>query len=182
MSDHSVKEVRNRGQPSVPNLWHPSGGRDQGWLECRPEPTTNGGHERVRIRRGELRDLRISRGWTQDELASLVGCSRSSVATWETTGRPPRPNRLNLLAGVLGVPVSRLIEPGRSSILRRLRTSAGLLQKDVAFLLNVGAPTYCDVETGRQEIPERWIPILSKRYGVTPNTIRDLPKKDATSS
>ncbi|MFI1568892.1 helix-turn-helix domain-containing protein [Streptomyces sp. NPDC020490] len=154
-------------------------GDDQGPLECRPEPTTNGGRKGVRIHRVRVRKLRLSHGWTQDELAVRVGCSRSTVSTWETTGRPPRPNRLQHLAHVFGVPVGYLIIPGHSSILHCLRTSAGLLQKDVARLLKVCASTYCDVETGRQEVPERWVPILSKQYDVTPEVIRGSPTRDA---
>ncbi|MBK6015800.1 helix-turn-helix transcriptional regulator [Streptomyces sp. MBT53] len=136
----------------------------------------------MRIRRGRLRKLRLSRGWTQGELAVQVGCSRSAVSTWETTGRPPRPNRLQRLARVFGVPVGYLIESGHSSILRRLRTSAGLLQRDVARLLKVCASTYCDVETGRQEVPERWVPILSERYDVAPDIIRGLPVRDESNN
>ncbi|MEU9279510.1 helix-turn-helix transcriptional regulator [Streptomyces sp. NPDC048341] len=157
-------------------------GDDQGPLECRPEPTTNGGHGRVRIRRVHLRKLRLSRGWTQDELAVRVGCSRSAVSTWETTGRPPTPNRLQRLASVFGVPVGHLIESGHSSILRCLRTSAGLLQRDVASLLKVCASTYCDVETGRQDVPPRWVPILSERYDVAPEVIRGLTARDACNN
>ncbi|WP_405889496.1 helix-turn-helix domain-containing protein [Streptomyces sp. NBC_01136] len=140
-----------------------------------PRADTERGHGRVRIRRGRLRKLRLSRGWTQDELAALAGCSRGAVSTWETTGRPPRPDRLQRLARVFDVPVSYLIEAGFSSPLHCLRTSAGLLQKDVARLLKVCTSTYCDVENGRQDVPERWVPILSNTYGVAPSAIRGLP-------
>ncbi|TLQ38866.1 helix-turn-helix transcriptional regulator [Streptomyces marianii] len=103
---------------------------------------------------------------TQSQLATALGCSRGAVSTWETTGRLPRPNRLQLLANVLGVPVSELIEEGESLSLHSLRLAAGMLQKDVARILKVTKSTYCKVERGRQNVPSRWFPILARTFGV----------------
>ncbi|MFD6280696.1 helix-turn-helix domain-containing protein [Streptomyces sp. NPDC060209] len=120
----------------------------------------------MRIRRERLRHLRRKRGMTQSQLAAALDCSRAAVSTWETTGRLPRPDRLQLLANVLGVPVTELIEDGESLSLVSLRLTAGLLAKDVARTLKVSSSTYCHVERGRQRVPPRWFPILSRTFGV----------------
>ncbi|MEU4932035.1 helix-turn-helix transcriptional regulator [Streptomyces yokosukanensis] len=130
----------------------------------------------MRIRRDRLRELRESRGMTQKGLAATLGCSRAAVSTWETTGRLPHPKRLQPLADALGVSVFELLDDWSSSTLRYLRAAAGMLQRDVAGLLNVAPSTYCDVETGRQSVPDRWVPILATTYGVSPEIVRGNPR------
>ncbi|MFD0270874.1 helix-turn-helix transcriptional regulator [Streptomyces sp. NPDC127106] len=131
----------------------------------------------MRIRRKRLRELRRLRGLTQAAVAEAVGCSRAAVSMWETRGTTPLLNRLYALAEVLKAPVSEFVDGAQDATLRGLRKSAGMLQRDIARMLHVGTPTYCDVETHRQEIPDRWIPILSKAYGVSAEEIRGLGKQ-----
>ncbi|MFI9005521.1 helix-turn-helix domain-containing protein [Streptomyces sp. NPDC053541] len=128
----------------------------------------------MRIRGDRLRSLRESRGWTQAYVASQVGCSRTAVISWETQGITPSPVRLQILANLFEVDSVFLISGDCGSPLRFLRRSAGLLQRDVAKSLNVGVSTYSDVETGRQGIPDRWVPILSFVFRVPPSVIRSL--------
>lgn len=45
---------------------------------------------------------------TQDELAKLVGVSKSAIAKWETNGGLPDRDNLRALAGAIGVSVSDL--------------------------------------------------------------------------
>ncbi|WP_337192477.1 helix-turn-helix transcriptional regulator [Streptomyces sp. YIM 132580] len=128
----------------------------------------------MRIRRERLRCLRRERGMTQSQLADDLGCSRAAVSTWETTGRLPRPDRLQLLANILGVPLPDLVEDGESFSLVSLRLTAGMLAKDVARILKVSKSTYCHVERGRQKVPPRWFPILAKTFGVPSELFRSL--------
>ncbi|MFK0296632.1 helix-turn-helix transcriptional regulator [Streptomyces sp. NPDC090442] len=128
----------------------------------------------MRIRRERLRHLRRKRGLTQGQLAVALGCSRAAVSTWETTGRLPRPHRLQLLANVLGVPVVQLIEGSEAPSLLSLRLSAGMLAKDVARKLRVTNSTYSHVERGRQKVPARWLPVLSKTFGVPVELFKPL--------
>ncbi|MCY0962962.1 helix-turn-helix domain-containing protein [Streptomyces sp. H27-H5] len=130
----------------------------------------------MRIRRERLRELRRMHGWTQGQVAAALECSRATVSTWETTGGMPRPARLQRLADLFNVPICEIIDEEDTPPLRRLRTAAGLRQKDVAKLLGVGTPTYCDVETARQGVPERWIPILSEAFNVTTDAIINLAR------
>ncbi|MGA4980014.1 helix-turn-helix transcriptional regulator [Streptomyces cinereoruber] len=128
----------------------------------------------MRIRGDRLRSLRESRGWTQSYVALRIGCSRTTVTSWETRGITPSAARLQILANLFEVDSFYLISGDCGSPLRFLRHSAGLLQRDVAKSLNVGVPTYSDVESGRQGIPDRWVPILSSEFQVPPFVIRSL--------
>ncbi|MFH9355154.1 helix-turn-helix transcriptional regulator [Kitasatospora sp. NPDC017646] len=158
-------------------------------LECGHCCPTTKGPARMRIRRGRLRELRTQRGMTQAQVARLIGCSRSTVSTWETTGNSPRPSRLRRLADVLGVPVQEIADFGLLPSLREMRVSAGLRQADIARRLRVQKSTYCDVETGRQRVPLRWFPVLSAELRVPaadlallrdlPTSTRDRPRSGA---
>ncbi|WP_443080719.1 helix-turn-helix domain-containing protein [Streptomyces sp. PTD5-9] len=134
----------------------------------------------MRIRRDLLRKLRKERGMTQCQLADALGCSRAAVSTWETTGRLPRPKRLQLLADFFDIPVCELIEDGESLSLVSLRLAAGLLAKDVARALRVTKSTYCHVERGRQKVPTRWFPILSRTLGVPADLFKSLHQKSSS--
>ncbi|MFE0654370.1 helix-turn-helix domain-containing protein [Streptomyces sp. NPDC059534] len=119
-----------------------------------------------------LRALRKGRGWTQSRVAIEIGCSRSTVSMWETRGHSPAPSHLHALSRLFEVPIAELIqEIHDESPLRRMRRSAGLRQKDVAKSLHVGVPTYSDVETGRQSVPARWVPILAAAFRVPVSAI-----------
>lgn len=119
---------------------------------------------------------------TQSQLAAALDCSRAAVSTWETTGRLPRPDRLQLLASFLGVPVSELIEDGESLSLVSLRLTAGMLAKDVAHALKVSKSTYCHVERGRQKVPPRWFPILSRAFGVPAELLVSLKQEPSATN
>ncbi|MFD4217544.1 helix-turn-helix domain-containing protein [Streptomyces sindenensis] len=129
----------------------------------------------MRIRRERLRELRHGLGLTQSQVARALGCSRSAVSTLETKGRAPSPKRLNDLSIFYGVPISELVHEEEAVTLRSLRRRAGVLMREAAEALGVGTSTYCDVETRRQRLPKRWIPILSERFGVTSDDLHRLP-------
>lgn len=56
-----------------------------------------------------IRDVRRERGWTQDQLASAVGVSRSAVAQWETGRAGQVTTNLTRIAEVLEVGVEHLM-------------------------------------------------------------------------
>ena len=49
-----------------------------------------------------LRELRVGRGLTQEELALSLGVAQSDVARWESGAREPRVDTLRRLAAALG--------------------------------------------------------------------------------
>jgi transcriptional regulator with XRE-family HTH domain len=56
-----------------------------------------------------IRDVRRERGWTQDQLASAVGVSRSAVAQWETGRAGQVTTNLTRIAEVLAVGVEYIM-------------------------------------------------------------------------
>ena len=54
----------------------------------------------------KLREIRLDRGYSQEELHKLTGISRDTISRLETGGRPnPHPRTLRKLAEALGVSV-----------------------------------------------------------------------------
>ncbi len=62
-----------------------------------------------------ISNARMVKGFSQKQLAALVGVNKSSIENWETDRIGPRANRLNQLAGILGVPVAWLLSGEESS-------------------------------------------------------------------
>jgi transcriptional regulator with XRE-family HTH domain len=56
-----------------------------------------------------IRQIRGDRGWTQDQLATEVGVSRSAVAQWETDRAGQVRGNLSRIADALGVSVEFLL-------------------------------------------------------------------------
>ena len=57
----------------------------------------------------KLRNLRISRGLTQIELAEGLGTSQSSITSWESGRREPDFATIRRLSDYFGVPMSSLL-------------------------------------------------------------------------
>ena len=57
----------------------------------------------------KLKDLRIERALTQEELAELAGIGKNTVNRIERHLTEPRPSTLRKLAGALDVPPSELV-------------------------------------------------------------------------
>ncbi|MFE2936793.1 helix-turn-helix domain-containing protein [Streptomyces sp. NPDC059278] len=129
----------------------------------------------VRIDGARLRELRIARGFrTHRQLATALGCARSTVSMWEASKCTPRPDTLARLAALLVVDVRELLEVPERPSLRGLRTTAGLRAVDMAWALGIQKSSYCDVETGRQSIPGRWWPVLASLLDQPESAVRSL--------
>lgn len=58
--------------------------------------------------------------------------------------------------------------------LKDLREDSDLIQKDVAALLNIDQRVYSNYETGKREIPTRFVVILAKHYKTSADYILGL--------
>lgn len=58
--------------------------------------------------------------------------------------------------------------------LKDLREDSDLIQKDVAALLNIDQRVYSNYETGKREIPTRFVVILAKHYKTSTDYILGL--------
>jgi transcriptional regulator with XRE-family HTH domain len=70
----------------------------------------------------QLRQLRVAKGWTQEELADSAGVDRKSISRFENGVYSPSLDRMFLLADALDIALSALIAPAD---LPRNRTRRG---------------------------------------------------------
>jgi HTH-type transcriptional regulator, cell division transcriptional repressor len=56
-----------------------------------------------------ITNARLAKGISQEKLAELCGVKKSTLVKWETDQSSPRINRLNQMAGILGVSVVWLL-------------------------------------------------------------------------
>ena len=56
-----------------------------------------------------IKNFRIERGWTQDELAASVGTSRATVSNWERGSQSPSSRMLKRISDAFGMDESLLI-------------------------------------------------------------------------
>ncbi len=79
-------------------------GIDRRLREMAPLPRAKGGTEEVLAQAigAEIARQREERGWSQIELAVMVGCDRSAVSRWETGRRLPSLPHLVALGQALG--------------------------------------------------------------------------------
>lgn len=63
-----------------------------------------------------LRDLRESRGLTQEQLAARVLVTRQAVSRWETGETQPSPETLKLLSREFGVSINTLLGSPRTLV------------------------------------------------------------------
>ncbi|CAN7508733.1 helix-turn-helix transcriptional regulator [Knoellia sp. LjRoot47] len=98
-----------------------------------------------------LRHARVRAGFTQHELARLVGVAGGErVSRWERGASAPRPEVLHRIAAAVDVPVEDLLVPVQGAPdLRRLRLLAGLSARQVAEQAHLSLPTYARWEAGR---------------------------------
>ena len=101
-----------------------------------------------------LRSAREGAGFTQHELARLVGVAGGErVSRWERGASEPRPDVLHRIAGVLKVDVQSLLIPSDGEAdLRRLRVVAGLSARQVAERSHMSLPTYARWESGQTNL------------------------------
>jgi transcriptional regulator with XRE-family HTH domain len=59
---------------------------------------------------GRVKELRLAKGWSQEELAEEADLSRDAVSRIERGDRSPRIETLDLIAGAIGIPLSKLID------------------------------------------------------------------------
>lgn len=63
-----------------------------------------------------IRIMREALGWSQERLADAVGVTRPCISQWESGFSAPRMGKVEKLAGVFGVPVSKLVGSSEAAI------------------------------------------------------------------
>lgn len=61
-----------------------------------------------------IAEARISRGWSQEQLAQAIGTTQQTVQRWETGQTDPQVGRVEAISAALGVTMSYLLGVGVS--------------------------------------------------------------------
>lgn len=106
-----------------------------------------------------IKNLRMKRHLSQEELAKAIGCTNKAVSTWEKGTREPRMGAIQRMADFFGVPKSALIEDDPQEIYH-LQNYIPLQKKKIPLLGKVaaGEPIYAD-----QHI-EEYLPVDEGAY------------------
>ena len=132
-----------------------------------------------------LRQLRIDRGLSQEQLGVRCGCSVYMISSYETGGSYPKPGLLPALARALGVDVGeferllpRLKDEPRAtplgSELRRLREERGWTQEQLAQHADLSQRVISDYEAGGIYPRPRHLAALVRALGVSPAQLESL--------
>ncbi|BCI60612.1 helix-turn-helix domain-containing protein [Solibaculum mannosilyticum] len=65
----------------------------------------------------KLRIARQKKGYTQKELAKLVGAKHNSVSNWENDQNKPDPDTIELICGVLGITPNYILSASQDEIM-----------------------------------------------------------------
>ena len=114
-----------------------------------------------------LREARLAAGYSQAELAGLVGVSTVTVKAWESGRRAPKPATQRQVADALGLGFDDLEvpEPDGGEDLRRLRDALGWTRAEAAEHLGVEPFTLQRVEEGLELPPDPRT--MARVYGVS---------------
>ncbi|MGW8329429.1 helix-turn-helix domain-containing protein [Streptomyces sp. NPDC055897] len=109
-----------------------------------------------------------ARGWTQADVAKVIGTTVNTVGRWVRGKGAPSSRLFSLLCKELGVPRSQLLLPlAPDADLAVLRTRAGLRQEDVAERLGVQASDISEMELGTGRVRDEWGVPLTRLYDVS---------------
>ena len=112
-----------------------------------------------------LREARLAAGYSQAELARLVGVSLGTVKAWESGRRAPKPATQRQVADALGLGFDDLEVADGAEDLRRLRQARGLTRAQAAQLLGLEPFTLQRVEEGLELLPDPRK--MARVYGVS---------------
>ena len=115
-----------------------------------------------------IQRLRNNNGWTQDQLARKMNCSKQTISNYETGRREPDLSTINELAKVLNVSPSEIISderqptilagPDMQSLNQRV---AELIEDEINSRVNEKMK-----ELQEPEDPDEWIPLAPGFYSM----------------
>ena len=127
-----------------------------------------------------LREARLAAGYSQPQLAQLVGVSIGTVKAWESGRRAPKPATQRQVADVLGLGFEDLEvpEPDGREDLRRLRQARGWTRAEAAERLGVEPFTLQRVEEGLELPPDPRK--MARVYGVSREDLAAAARRCST--
>ena len=121
-----------------------------------------------------LKELRISKGFTQSELGKKVGVSQNTFTNWENGSREPNFKTLRKLANVLETTIDYLLGEEEMTVqlvfasrLKVLRVSNGYSQTQIAQSLGTVQGAVSKYECGIREPDLKMLVKIADFYNVS---------------
>jgi transcriptional regulator with XRE-family HTH domain len=122
----------------------------------------------------KIRDARLDKGYTQQELASRVGVDISSICHYERGSKNPSLKSKYHLQKVLGIDLGCRDIP---KIIER-RIARGYTSIEFAKILGISHSHFINIEKGRIRIPNKIIPKLNQLLGTDFQCVPQLTGDD----
>lgn len=108
-----------------------------------------------------LTQWRLSRSWTQDELAEHSGVSKSTISLAERAfhNQPPKPVTMSKLAAAFGITIEELQQlpnPAARETIRSLVAQASKAEEPGADVVKIRASQYCREGMNFLSLPKNW--------------------------
>lgn len=124
-----------------------------------------------------LKELRQKNGLTQQELADVAKVTKRSYIYWENNERQLKPEKAQILADFLEVPVSYLLGYSESisedsylaiepDLLRKLRYKSGLSLQELSEVINIPEKTLEALENGERGFSQIHLRMLTSFFNV----------------
>lgn len=141
----------------------------------------------------KIKELRIQKGLTQDELASSIGTTKASISYYERNKRNPQYLVICAMAKVLGVPEAELlscasideempvenqIDSKRSRRVKRLLSAFDRLSDEAQLIALERIEELCLIPKYRQTLPDTLQRLLFNRYQLSYEMIEDFVTKE----
>ena len=102
-----------------------------------------------------LLEARLSKGFSQGELALRASVSTASISAWEVGRSTPQVDRLHRVAQVLGLEMAELIRVPETKLkLVNLRELAGWTQAQLAKRAGISTPLLAALERGHASLTD----------------------------
>lgn len=109
-------------------------------------------------------------GMTAGELAAHLGVASSTIAAWESGRRVPRANRLHMLAGILNVSLTWLLE-GRED--QRMARGGAASIDDVRSRLQAARAQFCEALAMLESAEDALSALAGQEEDVDPSEVED---------
>lgn len=125
-----------------------------------------------------IKELRISNGMTQAELAEQIGINSVTLARYESSDRNPKIDKLEKMSEIFGVSVAYIVGTGTSgnkNRLKELRKEKGVSLDDLFKATGIPKTSLSEYETGPRapRTTKTW-DILADYFGVSTAYIMGL--------
>lgn len=133
--------------------------------------------------------LRRNRGYSQEDVAKIMGKSRQTIASWETGRAKPDIDSVEKLAEIYDVPILGVIEARKENVqegkenknyglsVNIIRRMLGITTKEMATRLKISVRVYRSIENGKVGIYEPERKAIGEALGIAEGVIDEMKEQ-----